>query len=55
MTEHSTRAVRFAAAYALLRMAEDLGDRWVAGVSLPVGSRRLRPRRRCAWRRRSPM
>ncbi|WP_165396596.1 hypothetical protein [Streptomyces sp. F001] len=26
MTENSTRATRFAAAYALLRMAADLGD-----------------------------
>ncbi|GHE34159.1 transcriptional regulator [Streptomyces capitiformicae] len=29
MTEHSTRAIRFAAAYALLRMAADVGDHWI--------------------------
>ncbi|MBC9730983.1 hypothetical protein [Streptomyces sp. TRM68367] len=29
MTDHSTRATRFAAAYALLRMAADLGDHWI--------------------------
>ncbi|MGW2826357.1 transcriptional regulator [Streptomyces sp. NPDC001443] len=29
MTENSTQATRFAAAYALLRMAGDLGDHWI--------------------------
>ncbi|MDQ0904156.1 hypothetical protein QFZ22_000141 [Streptomyces canus] len=29
MTDHSTRATRFAAAYALMRMAADLGDHWI--------------------------
>ncbi|MGW2890578.1 transcriptional regulator [Streptomyces griseoruber] len=29
MTLHSTRAVRFAASYALMRMAADLGDHWI--------------------------
>lgn len=29
MTENSSRATRFAAAYALLRMAADLGDHWI--------------------------
>jgi hypothetical protein len=29
MTENSTQATRFAAAYALLRMAADLGDHWI--------------------------
>ncbi|MFM9812793.1 transcriptional regulator [Streptomyces scabiei] len=29
MTDHSTRATRSAAAYALLRMAADLGDHWL--------------------------
>ncbi|MFM9681664.1 transcriptional regulator [Streptomyces brasiliscabiei] len=29
MTDHSTRATRFATAYALLRMAADLGDHWI--------------------------
>ncbi|WP_432158823.1 transcriptional regulator [Streptomyces sp. bgisy153] len=29
MTENSTRATRFAATYALLRMAADLGDHWI--------------------------
>jgi hypothetical protein len=44
VTEHSTRAIRFAAAYALLRMAADVGDHWInaakamstfPGVSVP--------------------
>ncbi|OIJ95426.1 hypothetical protein [Streptomyces colonosanans] len=29
MTDNSTRATRFAAAYALMRMAADVGDHWI--------------------------
>jgi hypothetical protein len=29
MTDHSPRAARFAAVYALMRMAADLGDHWI--------------------------
>ncbi|MEU0031727.1 hypothetical protein [Streptomyces sp. NPDC006335] len=37
MTEHSTRAIRFAAAYALLHMAADVGDHWInAAKAVPT-------------------